>query len=135
MSNNRYIVNKRVDDRAIITMIIPAVVSLLIMAWRFTNHTVCSPFSVTSRSEHYYTGEVVRFESNIGTFQTLHWDFGDNQGNDSKISSAVHAYDVPGDYTVTLTVNGECTEYVRVAIVAAPPVENPRLTVRFVYPQ
>ncbi|GGB00744.1 PKD domain-containing protein [Puia dinghuensis] len=134
MNNNRYIVNRRVDDRAIITMIIVAVVSLLVMAWRFTNHTVCENFRVTARSEHYYTGEVVRFESNIGHFHTLHWDFGDNQGNDSKISSAVHSYDAPGNYTITLTADGECTEYDRITIQSAPPVENPE-TPTFTYPQ
>lgn len=132
---NKYILNNRVDDRAIIAMIIPAVFSLVIMAWRSTNHTVCLPFSITARSAHYYTGEVVRFESNIQQFQALHWDFGDEQGNDTKISSAVHSYDRPGDYTVALTVNEECTEYLRVTIGAAPRIENPRLAVTFVAPQ
>src|SRR5258708_16937242 len=107
-NKNRFILNKRVDDRAIVAMIVPAVLALLIMAWRSTNHTVCMPFTITSRSAHYYTGEVVRFEGNAREFQTLHWDFGDEQGNDSKIGSAVHSYDVPGDFTVALTVNGEC---------------------------
>ena len=132
---NRQILNKRVDDRAILTMIIPAVLSLLIMAWRFTNHTVCSSFNITARSGHYYTGEVVRFESNIANYKTLRWDFGDDQGNDSKISSAVHAYDQPGEYTASLTVNGVCTEYVRLVIIPAPHVENPRLTATFICPQ
>ncbi|HEY4111043.1 PKD domain-containing protein [Puia sp.] len=134
-NKNRYILNKRVDDRAIIAMIVPAVLALLIMAWRSTNRTVCVPFTVTARSAHYFTGEVVRFESNIREFQTLQWDFGDEQGNDAKISSAVHSYDAPGDYTVALTVNGECTEYARVTILAAPAVANPRLAVTFVAPQ
>ncbi|MBN9384130.1 MAG: PKD domain-containing protein [Chitinophagaceae bacterium] len=132
---NKHILNQRVDDRAILTMIIPAVLSLLVMAWRFTNHTVCQSFNITAHSNHYYTGEVVRFESNIANYKTLRWDFGDDQGNDSKISSAVHAYDQPGEYTATLTVNGECTEYVRLVIVPAPHVENPRLTATFICPQ
>lgn len=132
---NRYILNKRVDDRAIITMIVPAVLALLVMAWRSTNQEVCTPFTITSRSAHYYTGEVVRFESNVRNFRSLHWDFGDEQGNDSKISSAVHSYDAPGDYTVALTMNGECTEYARFTIVAAPVLANPRLAVTFISPQ
>jgi hypothetical protein len=132
---NRHILNQRVDDRAILTMIIPAVLSLLVMAWRFTNHTVCSSFNITAHSGHYYTGEVVHFESNIANYKTLRWDFGDNQANDTKISSAVHSYDEPGEYTASLTVNGECTEYVRVAILPAPPVENPKLTATFICPQ
>ena len=132
---NRHILNSRVDDRAILTMIIPAVLSLLIMAWRFTNHTSCSPFSITARANHYYTGEVVRFESNIASFNTLRWDFGDSQGSDTKITSAVHSYDEPGEYTASLTVNGECKEYVRVVIIPAPHVENPRMAATFICPQ
>jgi hypothetical protein len=116
-------------------MIVPAVLSLLIMAWRFTNHTSCSPFSITARANHYYTGEVVRFESNIASFNTLRWDFGDSQGNDTKITSAVHSYDEPGEYTASLTVNGECREYVRIVIIPAPHVENPRMAATFICPQ
>ncbi|MDO6429312.1 PKD domain-containing protein [Flavitalea sp. BT771] len=132
---NRHILNSRVDDRAILTMIIPAVLSLLIMAWRFTNHTSCSPFTITARANRYYTGEVVRFESNIASFNTLRWNFGDNQGNDTKITSAVHSYDEPGEYTASLTVNDECTEYVRIVIIPAPHVENPRMAATFICPQ
>lgn len=132
---NGHILNKRVDDKAIITMIVPAVLGLMVMAWRSINDTTCSNFTITSRSEHYYTGEVVRFESNIPQFKTLHWDFGDDQGNDTKIASAVHAYDAPGEYTVTLTANGTCTEYARIVVTAAPVVENPKLKPTFVYPQ
>ena len=132
---NLHILNKRVDDRAIITMIVPAVLGLMVMAWRSINDTTCSNFSITSSSEHYYTGEVVRLESNIHVFKTLHWDFGDDQGNDTKIASAVHAYDVPGEYTVTLTADGSCTEYARIVISPAPVVSNPRLRPTFVYPQ
>ena len=134
-NKNRYIVNRRVDDRAIIAMIIPAVLSLGFMAWRSTNREVCVPFAIAVHSSHFYTGEVVRFESSIERFRTLHWDFGDEQGNDATISSAVHSYDAPGDYTVALTVNGECTEYARITIVPAPPVINPKLAVTFVAPQ
>jgi len=133
--NNKQIVNRRVDDKAILAMIVPAVLSLLIMAWRFTNHTTCSSFTVTTRANHYYTGEVIHFESNISVFKSLHWDFGDNQSNDTRITSAVHSYEQPGEYAISLTVNGECTEYARVLITAAPPVENPTLAVTFVCPQ
>jgi PKD repeat protein len=135
MNRNKYIINRRVDDRAIVAMIVPAVLSLGFMAWRSTNREVCVPFAITAHSQHYYTGEVVRFESNIREFRILHWDFGDEQGNDAKISSAVHSYDAPGDYTVALTVNGECTEYARITILAAPPAINPRLAVTFIAPQ
>ena len=133
--NNRQIEYRRVDDNAIITMIVLAVFSLLIMAWRYTNHTVCPSFGVTVRANHYFTGEAIRFESNIGIFHTLHWNFGDNQGNDTRITSAVHAYDEPGEYTVALTANGECTEYARISISPAPSVENPRLIPAFICPQ
>ncbi|HLZ88270.1 MAG TPA: PKD domain-containing protein [Puia sp.] len=133
--NNRQIAYKRVDDKAIITMIVLAVLSLLVMAFRYANHTVCPSFNLAVRGNHYTTGEVIRFETNTRDARILHWSFGDNQSNDTKLPSAVHAYDEPGEYTVSLTVNGECTEYARVSIGPAPVVENPRLVPRFVYPQ
>ncbi|MBK9174837.1 MAG: PKD domain-containing protein [Flavobacteriales bacterium] len=60
-------------------------------------------------------GEVVTFINNSTGGDAYNWDFGD--GATSGEESPTHAYDLPGSYTVTLTVsNGSCTSSSTVTI-------------------
>lgn len=132
---NKPVTYKRLDERAAITMIVVAVLGLALMAYRYTKYDPCVSFTVSAKAKHFYTGEVIRFESDIRFFKTLHWNFGDNQSDDTRVSSAVHAFDEPGEYVVALTVNGECTEYTTIVVTMAPKTEDPRLLPTFVCPQ
>lgn len=132
---NSSIFHKRIDEKVTITMMIVAILSLGLMAYRYSHRTTCSSFSVTAKAKHFYTGEVIRFETDIVQHKTLRWNFGDNQHDDTRASSAVHAYDEPGEYIVALTVDGTCTEYTSIMITAAPKVENPSLLPTFICPQ
>lgn len=125
----------RLDENVILVMLVAAVLAVIVMLIRYKNYDPCTPFNVTSRSATYYTGEVVRFETNIKKFRHLQWNFGDNQSNETAVTSAVHAYDQPGEYTVSLTVNGECTEYKTIYITRAPKVVDSLLLPKFIFPQ
>lgn len=125
----------RLDENVILVMLAAAVLAVIIMLIRYKNYSPCVPFNLTSRAGNYYTGEVVRFETNALKYRLLHWDFGDNQSNETSVSSAVHAYDQPGEYTVALTMNGECTEYKTIYISRAPVVVDSLLLPKFTFPQ
>jgi PKD repeat protein len=49
----------------------------------------------------------VSFTLSADDFQTIHWDFGD--GHSSTARQPDHRYDIPGNYTVTLTLNSNST--------------------------
>lgn len=132
---NKTVLYKRVDERATITMIVVAILGLALMAYRYTQYNPCVSFNVSAKAKYFHTGEVIRFESDIRLFKTLHWNFGDNQGDGTRVSSAVHAYDEPGEYVVSLTADGECTEYTTIVVTMAPKVEDPKLLPAFVCPQ
>ncbi|BAV10180.1 hypothetical protein SAMN05421788_104450 [Filimonas lacunae] len=125
----------RLDENVILVMLVAAVLAAIVMMIRYKNYAPCMPFNLTSRAGNYYTGEVVRFETNAKKFRQLQWSFGDNQSNETAVGSAVHAYDQPGEYTVSLTVNGECTEYKTIYITRAPRVVDSVLLPKFVFPQ
>lgn len=131
----RRIIPSRLDENVIMVMLITAVLAVLTMTFRYKHYEPCVPFKITTHAGHYYTGEVIRFETNARRFSKLHWDFGDNQSNATAVSSAVHAYDQPGEYTVALTLNGECTEYKNIVITSAPKVVDSVMIPRFVFPQ
>lgn len=125
----------RLDENVILVMLGAAVLAVIIMLVRYKNYQPCVPFHLTTRASNYYTGEVVRFETDARKFTQLHWDFGDNQSNETAVTSAVHAYDQPGEYTVGLTVNGTCTEYKTIYISRAPIVADSLLLPKFIFPQ
>ncbi len=51
-----------------------------------------------------YTGKAIRFYDDSYQASSWLWNFGD--GNTSSAQNPTHAYNAPGDYTVTLTING-----------------------------
>ena len=125
----------RLDENVIITMLAVSVLSTIIFAFRYKNTVPCTPFAIRTTAAHYYTGETIRFETDARTFQRLQWNFGDNKNNETQTTSAVHAYDQPGNYTITLSKDNRCTQYKTVVITQAPKVLNPLLQPTFIAPK
>lgn len=123
------------DENVILTMVVISLVALVFTGFKYKNHEYCFPFQIKASAAHYRTDEPVKFETDARSANTFQWDFGDNESNQTSINSVIHAYNQPGEYTVALTVNGQCTEYKTIYITRAPRVENPLLLPTFVCPQ
>lgn len=119
----------RLDENVIVTMLVISLLAFIILAFRYKSYQPCTPFTISSSAEYYYTGESIRFETDARTFKKLHWNFGDNQEDETRITSAIHAYDQPGEYTVTLSTDYLCTEDKTLIISPAPKVVNPSLPI------
>ena len=132
---NKKILPAYLDEKIILTMVAISVIALVITGFKYKNHQYCSPFNVKATAVHFYTDEPVKFETNFVGGTSFKWDFGDNESNQTSINSVIHAYSQPGEYNVTLTVNGHCSEYKTVFITRAPRIENPMLLPTFVCPQ
>lgn len=135
MEKNKKILPAYLDEKVILTMVVISLIALIITGFKYKNHEYCFPFQIKASAVHYYTDEPVKFEANVAGASNFEWDFGDNESNETSINSVIHAYDQPGEYNVTLTVNGKCSEYKTVYISRAPKVENPLLLPTFVCPQ
>jgi len=131
----RKLTGSYLDEKVVLSMIAVAVVSFFVMAYKFKTHKTCGDFTINSYALHYYAGEVVRFETTNKKFSRWRWNFGDDQSNETTVGSVAHAYDVSGEYTVTVTVDGGCTEYRTVLISPAPVVKDPLLTPKILCPQ
>lgn len=55
-----------------------------------------------------YIGQPVQFYDNSYQANSYSWNFGD--GNSSTAQNPTHTYSTPGDYTVSLTINGTLTK-------------------------
>jgi hypothetical protein len=132
---NKKIQPSYLDDKIILTLIIISLLALMVTAFRYKNYEPCIPFHIKAKAEYYRTGEPIRFETDARFVQDFQWEFGDNETTQTQIPSAVHTYAVPGEYTITLTTNGQCSEYKTIYITRAPKLENPLLLPTFICPQ
>jgi len=135
MENKKNIQLAYLDEKVIVTMIIVALLGLIITGFKYKNYEHCFDFHIKAKANFYRTDEPIRFETDALYAKEFQWDFGDNENSQTNISSVVHAYNLPGEYTVALTINGTCTEYKTVYITRAPKLENPLLQPRFICPQ
>lgn len=132
---NKKIQPVHLDEKVILTMIITALIGLVITGFQYKSYEHCFDFHIKAKANFFRNDEPIRFETDALYAKEFQWDFGDNENSETNINSVVHAYNQPGEYTVSLTVNGKCTEYKTVYITRAPKLENPLLMPRFVCPQ
>jgi hypothetical protein len=132
---NKKIQPAHLDERVILTMIITALIGLVITGFQYKNYEHCFDFHIKAKANYYRTDEPIHFETDALYATAFEWDFGDNESSETNISSVVHAYNQPGEYTVALTVNGKCSEYKTIYITKAPKIDNPLLIPRFICPQ
>jgi hypothetical protein len=132
---NKKIQSAYLDEKVIFTMIITALLGLIITGFQYKNYEHCIDYHIKAKANYYRTDEPIRFETDALYAKDFSWDFGDNEKTQTNINSAVHSYNQPGEYTVSVTVNGSCTEYKTLYISKAQKLENPLLIPQFSCPQ
>lgn len=119
----------RVDEQVYITMGILCIVALITFAFRYATSHPCSPINMQIDANAFVEGNVITFKAVTQGGKAFAWNFGDNSGTEEHDASATHVYKNAGKYTVTVTVNEECTEVQNVVITEAPVVINNSLQV------
>ncbi|MEP7277792.1 MAG: PKD domain-containing protein [Bacteroidota bacterium] len=116
-----------VDEQVFFTMGALCVLSLVIMAFRFAAHTPCSPVKIAVNSSALIAGNVIRFNAATQQGKSFSWNFGDGTSKDEEISITNHEFKNAGRYTVTVLVNGQCSDMQDVVISDAPVIVNTSL--------
>jgi PKD domain len=117
----------RLDEQVFFTMGALCILSLFIMAFRFAARTPCSPVKIVVNSTSLIAGNIIRFNAATQTGKTFSWNFGDGTVKEEEISIANHEYKNAGRYTVTVLVNGQCTDMQDIVISEAPVIVNTAL--------
>ncbi|HWK03316.1 MAG TPA: PKD domain-containing protein [Puia sp.] len=124
----------RVDEQVYITMAILCVVALVTLAFRYATSHPCSPINMQINANAFIEGNVITFKAETQGGKSFAWNFGDNTGVEEHDATSTHVYKNAGKYTVTVIVNGECTEVQNVVITEAPVVSNNSLLPMFIGP-
>lgn len=108
------------DARVWVTLGVTVVLSIAVLSFTVLTEKPCVEFAVAATTSKgvsrpaYYIGETVLFHSSADVM----WDFGDHQEGAGK--AVQHNYFSAGTYTVTVTVNGHCTQQVVVTVKPLP---------------
>ncbi|MEO5684610.1 MAG: PKD domain-containing protein [Chitinophagaceae bacterium] len=114
----------RVDEQVFFTMGGLCVLALLIMAFRFTTHTPCTPVKIVVNSTELIENRVIRFKAETVTGLKFSWDFGDGTVKDEETAITNHQYKKTGKYTVSVMVNGDCSDMLNIFVDEAPMIVN-----------
>ncbi|GAC1598537.1 MAG: hypothetical protein NVS3B8_11110 [Chitinophagaceae bacterium] len=117
----------RLDEQVFFTMGGLCILSLVILAFRFAAHTPCSPVKIDVNSASLIAGNVIRFNAATQQGKTFSWNFGDGTIKNEEISITNHAYKNAGRYTVTVLVNGQCSDIQEVVVSEAKVIVNTNL--------
>lgn len=113
----------RLDERIFFTMLALGLVSLLVLAFRYSGRDSCSVrIDMKSADGKFLPGNTISFSAKANTpGEKFEWDFGDHTTAEEGIASTRHVYKTPGRYTVRVLVNGTCEE-VQLIDIDAPPI-------------
>lgn len=126
--------NIRIDSTVIITMIAAIVIGAGIITYKAFHIVPCVDFNITPYSQNYFTGEGIKFSSDIRSYKELDWSFGDGTNSKSTSATVYHIFKNAGDYTITLTVNKTCKQYINISISDAPLIVDSTKIPRFTFP-
>ncbi len=117
----------RLDERVFFSMAALCLLSLLIMAFRFAASTPCMPVKIAVKSTTLVSGNIIRFDAVTQQGRSFSWNFGDGTSKDEEISITNHEYKSSGKYTVSVMVNGECSDFQDIYITEAKVIVNTNL--------
>ncbi|MEP6749574.1 MAG: PKD domain-containing protein [Bacteroidota bacterium] len=113
----KMMLSSRIDEQVLFTFLGVGLLSLIIFGFRYISHPNCLPITIQV-GDNIVEGKVTTFkaETNIGT--SFHWNFGDNEVSDEETPSTRHVYKHPGNYIVSVLVNGSCDESIPIFVQA-----------------
>ena len=93
-------------------MILVGTMSLLVLGFRYISRHPCPPISlqIQSNTDSFQKGNLISFKAVSAGGNDFTWNFGDGSN--------------AGTYTVSVTVDGECSEFQTVAIMESPVIDN-----------
>jgi len=106
----------RIDDRVFFAMGGLCLFSMIVFAFRYAAHHECLPIKIQVLADSLTANHNIDFKADAAPSKSYSWDFGDSSKQQEDNASTHHTYKKAGHYLVSLTIDGECSEFTDVAI-------------------
>lgn len=113
----------RIDENVFITMGALCLLALMVLGFQYAGRETCQPVNL-SYSDSLMAGNIVRFRADMPGGREYIWDFGDGITKDEKSNTTTHIFKNPGQYEVSVLVNGSCSQVRTIVVQEAPIVIN-----------
>lgn len=111
-----------IDFRVWLTLLITIILSALLLGFRIATDEVCYKINLDlkgiaahEQKNTFFVGEKVAFTAGMKNVREVSWDFGDGTAAVSG-TNVTHSFTKEGNFLVTATVNGKCTESVNLHV-------------------
>ena len=127
-SNNT--TNYHLDKSVILFFIITILVTATVFAFKYVNYTPCEIIDFSFKETEVRVNESIEFEDKTLGALEWKWNFGDSTAIDTR-RKPYHTYKKPGDYTISLIVNGKCPKLKTITILEKKEVLDPLKRAKF----
>jgi PKD domain len=126
----------RLDERVILTMFLVSLLALLFTAFRYKNYKPCNGFQLKIYANYFNVGNTIFFKAtDTKNAEKWEWDFGDKTTRDKTSGPlASHVYTQPGQYIISLTINGQCKQYQTISINSAAKDSVHKIVPQVIWP-
>ncbi|WP_298320647.1 PKD domain-containing protein [uncultured Aquimarina sp.] len=122
--------NYHMDKSVVLFFIITILVTATVFAFKYVNYTPCEIIEFSYSKTEARVDESIEFEDKtIGALEWK-WDFGDSTATDTR-RKLFHTYKKPGEYTVSLIVNGKCPKIQTITVLEKEEVLDPLKKAKF----
>ncbi|AXT53817.1 PKD domain-containing protein [Aquimarina sp. BL5] len=122
--------NYHMDKSVVLFFIITILVTATVFAFKYVNYTPCEIIELSYSKTEAKVDESIEFEDKtIGALEWK-WDFGDSTATDTR-RKLFHTYKKPGEYTISLIVNGKCPKIQTITVLEKEEVLDPLKKAKF----
>jgi len=130
MKTSKNTSNYHLDKSVILFFLITILVTATVFAFKYVNYTPCEIIDFSYKDSNVRVGESIAFEDKtIGALEWK-WDFGDSTATDVRRNPR-HTFKKPGDYTISLIVNGKCPRTKEITVLEKKEVLDPLKKAKF----
>lgn len=111
------------DRSIVLTAAVTCVMGLFVMGYRIITYNDCSGAGFMVKEEQLVAGQIASFRDQSAQADGWVWDFGDDSPPAAG-KEAIHIFNHPGDYWVTLRTSGGCVSRKKVTVRKREPPDS-----------
>ncbi|MBQ4804443.1 PKD domain-containing protein [Aquimarina sp. MMG015] len=130
MKTSNKTTNYHLDKSVILFFLITILVTATVFAFKYVNYVPCEIIEFSFKETEIRVDESIEFEDKtIGALEWK-WDFGDSTAIDTR-RKPYHTFKKPGEYNVSLIVNGKCPKIRKVTVLEKKEILDPLKKAKF----